>query len=119
MLPYVFDAVMLAAESSPGGEAAPGQGRLLTHMIIPLVLIFGVMYFILVLPQKRRERQRKEMLDAIRKGDEIVTIGGIHGEVVRAGEKKIVVDVGGGHAMTFSRAAIARVVRDDEEAEKS
>jgi preprotein translocase subunit YajC len=113
MLLHGFDTIMLAAESSPPGRGG-GQGSVLTHIIIPLLLLFGAMYFIMVLPQKRRDRQRREMLDQLRKGNDVVTIGGIHGTVINASNEKVELDTGGGQTMTFSRAAIARVVSEDD-----
>lgn len=107
----------LAAETSPAAPAHPSGGGAFTSLLIPLILVFVIMYLFVVAPQRKREKQRREMLDAIGKGDDVVTIGGIYGKVLQAKEKEVVLDVGGGVKITFSRGAIARVVKGDEKAE--
>ncbi|WP_366656411.1 preprotein translocase subunit YajC [Fodinicurvata sp. EGI_FJ10296] len=61
-----------------------GGGNLLINLL-PLILIFVVFYFLLIRPQQKRQKQHREMLDGIRRGDRIVTNGGIVGQVVKVG----------------------------------
>lgn len=107
----------LAAETSPAGYAQQGGGGAVFNLLIPLLLVFVIMYLFVVAPQRKREKQRREMLDAITKGDDVVTIGGIYGKVFQAKEKEVVLDVGGGVKITFSRGAIARVLKGEEKPE--
>ena len=62
------------------------------NTIWPLLLIFVVFYFVLIRPQKKREKQTKDMLDAMRVGDEVLTIGGIYGKVVRIKEDTVFIE---------------------------
>ena len=79
--------------------AAEGQAQNSTLGMIfsfaPLVLIFVVMYFLMIRPQKKKEKQAQEMRNNIQIGDEITTIGGIVGIVVRKGEDTLVLETGG------------------------
>ena len=96
--------VALAAE---GGDKKPRGGGLdiMLLMLLPVVGLFWWMSR----SQKKKEQKRKDMLTAIRKGDKVVTIGGIHGEVSRLNEREIVlmVDKSKGIELRFARSAIA------------
>ena len=71
-------------------QAADQQGGLMPTLIMlaPLILVF---YFLLIRPQRQKEKERRAMLDRVKKGDKVVTTGGILGEVVRVGEREIVI----------------------------
>ena len=80
--------------------------------ILILVLLFAVMYFLMIRPQKKRERETKAMRAGIGVGDEIVTIGGICCKVVKTKEESIVVQVGPDKVkMEFMRWAVSKVVK--------
>ncbi|MCX8130233.1 MAG: preprotein translocase subunit YajC [Clostridia bacterium] len=61
---------------------------------LPLVLMFGIMYVILILPQRRREKKTREMLDALKVGENITTIGGIMGKVINIKDDEITIESG-------------------------
>ncbi|MCM8796803.1 MAG: preprotein translocase subunit YajC [Candidatus Omnitrophica bacterium] len=61
--------------------------------MLPLLLIFLVFYFLLIRPQKQREKERQEMLKSLNKNDEIITSGGIHGTIVNVKEKTVIVRI--------------------------
>ena len=69
------------------------NGSMITTLL-PLVLLLVVMYFLLIRPQKKREKQVNEMRSNVRVGDEIITIGGICGKVVKTKEESLVIQVG-------------------------
>jgi len=73
-------------------------------------LLFGVMYFILIRPQKKQAKKTQDMLSEIKKGDKVVTIGGLHGivEEVNTSDNTIVLDCDG-IFLTFEKRAISRV----------
>ncbi len=80
--------------------------------ILILVLLFAVMYFLMIRPQKKREKETKEMRASIAVGDEIVTIGGLCCKVVKTKEESIVVQVGPDKVkMEFMRWAVSKVVK--------
>ena len=86
-------------------------------MVGMLVIIFGVMYIFVFMPQRKKEKQRRQMLDAVQKGDDVVTIGGIYGKVWQVKDQEVVLQVSDNVKMTFSRGAIARVEKKGEKTE--
>ena len=73
--------------------AVPGQGNSWTTILL-MVALFGVMYFVMIRPQKKKQKEEQEMRDAIQIGDEITTIGGICGRVVAVKDDTIVIETG-------------------------
>jgi preprotein translocase subunit YajC len=98
-----------AAVSPPA--ASPRSGFM--QMLPMLVIIFVIMYLFIFAPQRKKEKKRRQMLDAINKGDKVVTIGGIYGTVSQLKPADVVVDIGGDQKVTLSRGAIARIVTDE------
>jgi len=94
-------------------EQPPGAGLL---TFAPLILIFVVMYFILFRPQRKKERERRQMLEALRKNDHVATIGGVRGVITSVKEDEIVlrVDDAKDVRLRFSRSAISRVLKTSE-----
>lgn len=77
--------------------------------ILPFVLIFVIMYFLIIRPQRQQMKKRGEMLAAIRRGDTVITGGGLIGKVIKAGDDEVEVDLGGGLKVTALRSTIADV----------
>lgn len=77
---------------------------------LPFIVIIGVFYFLMMKPQKKAADEKKRMMDALKKGDSIVTIGGLHGEIDEINEvdKTVSLDCDGIY-LTFERSSIARV----------
>jgi len=73
--------------------AQEGQGSIF-GMIGPMILIFGVMYFLMIRPQRKREKLQREMRSQLEVGDEVVTIGGIIGRVVSIRDDSLVIETG-------------------------
>ena len=85
--------------------------------VLPLVLLLLIMYFLLIRPQKKREKQINAMRSAIQVGDEIITIGGICGKVVKTKEETLVIQVGADKTkFEVMRWAISKVVNEKEAA---
>ena len=83
--------------------------------ILPLILLLLIMYFLLIRPQKKREKQITAMRNAIQVGDEIITIGGICGKVVKTKEETLVIQVGADKTkFEVMRWAISKVVNEKE-----
>ena len=80
------------------------------------VLIFVIFYFFIIRPQNKKQKETERMINAIKKGDKVITIGGLHGEVSAVREKTFVIKVEDGSKMEFSRSAISTVVNPIEEA---
>ena len=77
--------------------------------ILPFVLIFVIMYFLIIRPQRATIKKRGEMLAAIRRGDTVVTGGGLVGKVTKASDNELEVDLGGGTKVTAVRSTIMDV----------
>ena len=100
----------LNAAEGPGTQGG-GLGGLVS--LLPLVLIFVVMYFLMIRPQKKQEKEAQNMRDNLSVGDEITTIGGIIGKVLKVKDDKVCIEIGdrtSKHPMTIKREAVASVV---------
>ncbi|MCM3599449.1 MULTISPECIES: preprotein translocase subunit YajC [Robertmurraya] len=75
----------------------------------PLILMFALFYFLLIRPQQKRQKAVSQMQSDLKKGDKIVTIGGLHGTVDALDEGKVVIKCGDGSRLTYDRAAIREV----------
>lgn len=101
-----------------GAGSASGSGSLLTG-IVPFLLIIVIFYFFLIRPQNKKQKETEKMLNALKKGDKVVTIGGIHGVVTSVKEDKtVVLKVDENCKMEFNRSAISSVELSDEEKAK-
>jgi preprotein translocase subunit YajC len=76
-----------------------------------IVLLFGVMYFMMIRPQQRRRREAQQMQSALGPGDEVVTIGGMHGVVTAVDDEVVTLEVAPDVEVRYARPAIARIVR--------
>lgn len=84
-----------------------------TGTIIWLVVMIALFYFMLIRPQKKKEKETKAMLDALKVGDSVTTIGGIVGRVLKVKDDKVCIEIGDRthkHPMTIKREAVATVV---------
>lgn len=87
--------------------------------LLPLVLLLVVMYFLLIRPQKKREKQVNEMRSNVRVGDEIITIGGICGKVVKTKEESLVIQVGADKVkFEIMRWSVSKVVENAKPTKK-
>ena len=78
--------------------------------MLPLVLMFVVLYFIMIRPQMKRQKEHRAMIDALAKGDEIVTSGGLLGKVSRMGEGFLHVELAEGVEVQIQRSAVTQVL---------
>ena len=96
--------------------AADASGDSMATTLITFVLIILIFYFLIIRPQKKRDKEAKAMLDAMKKGDRVVTIGGIHGTIVAVREQTVVVKVDDNSRIEFSKSAISSVTSKDKTA---
>ena len=98
-----------AATDAAAATATAGVGEML-GMILPLVLMFVVFYFLLIRPQKKKDKKVKEMLAALKNGDRVCTIGGIYGTIVALKDDTVTLAVGSAkNQMVMARWAIRSV----------
>jgi preprotein translocase subunit YajC len=88
---------------APGGEANP-----ITPFIF-MAAIFAVFYFLLIRPQKKKETERKKMIEALKKGDNIVTVGGLYGKIVQVDESSVLAQVDDGTKVRIDKNAISNL----------
>ncbi len=78
--------------------------------MLPLVLMFVVLYFVMIRPQMKKQKEAKAMIDAIAKGDEVVTVGGMLGKVTKINENSLSVEVANGVEVQIQRNAVVQVL---------
>ncbi len=84
------------------------------YTLMPLLLLVFIMYFLLIRPQKKKERQINAMRSSIKVGDDIITIGGIYGKVTRVKDDVLTIQVGADKTkMDITRWAVSKIVDDD------
>lgn len=86
--------------------------------LIFILAIFAVMYFLMIRPQRKQQREREAMLSAIKKGDKVLIGGGIHGNIVGIEEKTLLVQIADNVKVKVERAAVANVIKEAEAATK-
>jgi preprotein translocase subunit YajC len=91
-----------------GAPSAPQGGGIESMLLI--VLMFGVLYFLMIRPQMKRAKEHKAMIEALQKGDEVVSGGGILGRVSKLNESYVTLEVAQGVEMTLQRSAIQVVL---------
>ncbi len=111
----ILNLAMLVAEAAPTA-AENGTGQLI-NIVVMIGIVVAIMYIFMIAPQRKREKHRRQMLSALDKGDEVVTIGGLRGTITKLSEEEVVIEVDKNVNMTFSRGAIASVV-DGEKNDK-
>ncbi|AMX82774.1 preprotein translocase subunit YajC [Geobacillus subterraneus] len=80
--------------------------------LLPIVLFFVIFYFLLIRPQQKRQRAVQQMQANLKKGDKIITIGGLHGIIDSVDEDKIIIRAGDGTRLTYDRSAVREVVSE-------
>lgn len=95
-------------------QAVAGSGSLLMS-VLPFGLIILIFYFFIIRPQNKKQKETEKMLSALKKGDKVVTVGGIHGVISSTKEKTVIVKVDDNAKIEFSRNAIATVIVDKAE----
>lgn len=93
------------AQAAAGGDT---QSTLIS--MLPLVLMFVVLYFVMIRPQMKRQKEHKAMIEALAKGDEIVTAGGFLGKVSKIGETYVGVELADGMEVQMQRTAVVQVL---------
>ena len=99
---------MFISNAYAQGAAAGGTESL--YSFLPLVLMFVVLYFIMIRPQMKKQKEHKAMIEALAKGDEVVIAGGVIGRIAKLGESFVHVEVAGGVELQVQRPSIIQVL---------
>ncbi len=89
-------------------SAAGGPGGLMSFL--PIVLMFVVLYFLMIRPQMKRQKEQKAMIDALAKGDEVITAGGILGKVSKVTEAYVTIEVADGTEVVMQKASVTMLL---------
>jgi preprotein translocase subunit YajC len=112
---------LLMAQQQAAGEAA-GPAGLLTSFL-PFIAIIGIFYFLIIRPQNKKRKETEKMLGALKKGDKVVTIGGLYGTIQSVKETTVILKVDDNVKLEFLRSAVSSVTtvskEDKKEIEKS
>jgi len=111
MINFAFSLLMAAPPA--GGEAA-GPASLLTSFL-PLIAIVAIFYFLMIRPQNKKRKETEKMLAALKKGDKIVTIGGLYGTVQSVKETTVIIKVDDNTKIEFLRSAVSNVITASKE----
>jgi preprotein translocase subunit YajC len=98
------------AQVAPAAPAAGGDMMSTLTGMLPLVLMFVVLYFVMIRPQMKKQKEHRAMLDALAKGDEVATAGGLLGKVTRLGEGYLSLEIASGVEVQLQRNAIVQVL---------
>jgi preprotein translocase subunit YajC len=101
----LFIPLLMAGQQGDGG-AGPSNGLI---SFLPFVAIIAIFYFLIIRPQNKKQKETQKMLSELKKGDKIVTIGGIHGTIQTVKEKTVIVRVDENTKLEFSRTAVSGV----------
>ncbi|RED64140.1 preprotein translocase subunit YajC [Cohnella lupini] len=98
--------------------AESGGGGSIWVTIAPFILMFAIFYFLLIRPQQKKQRQRGSMLNALKKGDKVTTVGGMHGTIAEISDDTVVIKVNDVTKLTFDRSSVNNVTaRSNEKSE--
>lgn len=100
-----------AMGTPPGGQATGSQSAILN--LVPLLLMFGIFYFLLIRPQQKKAREHRALLDTLKKGDQVVTAGGMHGKVTGIDGDVVTIEIATGVNVKFNKGHIASVAKKD------
>lgn len=116
-MPNLLLLPFLLLQDAPGAPPAQGSPGLLESlfgsMLFPLLLCFGVFWFLILRPESKQRKKRAEMLAALKKGDRVLTNAGLYGTVVQVQENVVTLQVDEGVRLKFNLSAIGSVVEED------
>ena len=98
--------VLLGGCTLVGGEDEGDLATSIWPMLIFIVVLFGLMYFLMIRPQRRRQKDQQNLIDQLQKGDRVVTAGGIHGQIDSVREDSVVLKVESGATMRIAKSSI-------------
>ena len=100
-----------------GTTAATGSsGGALIQMLIMLLLFFAMMYFLVILPQRRKEKEFKQMLESLKRGDNVITTGGVVGKIIDIKKDTVKIKSANSTELEIHKAYVAKVLKEKEEA---
>jgi preprotein translocase subunit YajC len=102
---FISSAFAQTAPAAGGGDMMSSLGSML-----PLVLMFVVLYFVMIRPQMKRQKEARAMIEALAKGDEVATSGGVLGKITQIGEQYLTLEIAKGVEVQIQRTAVVQVL---------
>ncbi|MBK9991184.1 MAG: preprotein translocase subunit YajC [Verrucomicrobia bacterium] len=102
--------MILAQTAAPAGAPAPGPLDMFKS-VLPMILIFAAMYFLMIAPQRKKQKEHQKMLASLDTGDEILTVGGIYGEITNKKDDRYVVRIGENTKIEIGKSFVQSVVK--------
>ena len=101
---------MIAMAPPPGGS---GEGSMVSTLLM-FGLIISIFYFMILRPQQKKQKEREKLLSAIKKGDKVITAGGLHATIAGIDDKTVLLQVADGVKLKFERSSVSTVVKEAE-----
>lgn len=98
------------AQTAPAAAAGGGDMMSSLTSMLPLVLMFVVLYFVMIRPQMKRQKEHRAMVEALARGDEVATAGGLLGKVTKLGDTHLGVEIANGVEVQLQRSAVVQVL---------
>ncbi|HSV54674.1 MAG TPA: preprotein translocase subunit YajC [Burkholderiaceae bacterium] len=98
------------AQTAPAAASSGGDMMSSLTGMLPLVLMFVVLYFVMIRPQMKKQKEHRTMIEALAKGDEVITAGGLLGKVTKLGDGYLGVEISGGVEVQLQRSAVVQVL---------
>lgn len=114
----VMESVAWAQGTGGGGPGTGGSGPGGLLSLVPFLLIFIIFYFLLIRPQQKKQKEQKALLDALKKGDKVVTASGIWATVTNLGKETVTLQIADNTKIKIQRESIARIRSEDEDKDK-
>jgi preprotein translocase subunit YajC len=107
-----------AQTKAPANSSKPQGGPSFQGFLFMMILMFGIIYLFMIRPQQKKQRKMQTMLDALKKGDRVLTSGGIMGEVQGLKEGTVILKIAENVKVEFKKGAIASIITDKKSTEK-
>jgi preprotein translocase subunit YajC len=100
-----------AMAGAPGGAGGADGGFAAFQQVIPLIFMFAIFYFLLIRPQKKKSLEHKAMLESIKRGDSVITAGGVHGKVFAVENDLVLLDIANNVNIKITKGYIATIIK--------
>jgi preprotein translocase subunit YajC len=117
MKTYLMSAFVLLSSVSLFAQAQSGAkpaGQSPVSMLVMMGVIFAIIYFLMIMPQRKKQKETQNMLNNMKKGDKIVTVGGLLGTVGNVKDSTVMVKISDNTVVEFRKSAIASIINDDK-----
>jgi len=106
--------LLMGAQQAAGAEGGASGGSLLGSFL-PFVFIIAIFYFLIIRPQNKKRKETEKMLSALKKGDKVVTIGGLHGTIQSVKETTVIIKADDNVKLEFLRSAVSNIAQPSKE----